>query len=147
MTDNPTFTSSIHLDVSESKGTVPSRTHILDNGRSIVSEAWGTCCPGCRKLPAEGEQITRIDHTWWHATCGAKYLRDGAADEAWMTLAHQLERAPSRFTNPETKAIVRNLLRIAGRFADVGEAPDGETVRGPAAARSGLRVLRGEASA
>ncbi|MDJ0342182.1 hypothetical protein QMK19_03150 [Streptomyces sp. H10-C2] len=129
----------IRIDVSESKGAFAASTHVYEDGHTIESIAWGTKCPGCDRVPAEGEQITRIFFTWWHAKCGAKYLRATGADEAWLALAQQLERAPSRFSNPETKAIVRNLLRIAGRFVDVKD-PEAETVHGP---RAGLRVLDG----
>lgn len=130
---------SIRIDVSESKGAHPATTHVYEDGQAIEFAAWGTKCPGCRKVPTEGDEITRIFFTWWHAKCGAKYLRETAADEAWLALANQLERAPSRFSNSETKTIVRNLLRIAGRFVTVAD-PDAETVRGP---RAAFRLLDG----
>ncbi|MEU6244833.1 hypothetical protein [Streptomyces sp. NPDC047024] len=93
----------------------------------------GTTCPGCGKIPAAGQQITKLSGVWWHGTCGAAYLRRAGADEAWLALAHQLERAPSRFSTSETKAIVRNLLRLAGAATTVPDSPDGRSVQGGAA--------------
>lgn len=134
-------TTPIRLDLAESKGPYERRLVEYD-GRELVADAWGTTCPGCGKIPVVGESISKIFANWWHASCGAKHLRTVAADEAWLVLAHQLERAPSRFSNPETKAIVRNLLRIAGRFVEVTEV-EPESVRGT---RAILRSVDGGAA-
>lgn len=120
----------IRIAVSESKGAMPGGPVTLSDGSTIYTEAWGTTCPGCQKVPGPGEKITRIFYAWWHANCGAAYLRSTAADEAWLALAHQLERSPSKFSNPETKAITRNLLRIAGRSITIPDEKYGEPVRG-----------------
>jgi hypothetical protein len=123
----------IRIALSESKGAIPGGPQALTDGSTIDTVAWGSNCPGCDKVPTAGQQITKIFHAWWHATCGAAYLRSTAADEAWLAIAHQLERAPSRFNNAETKAIVRNLLRIAGAATTVPDSPDGRRVHGEAA--------------
>jgi hypothetical protein len=130
----------IRIAVSESTGAKPGGPVALSDGRTAYTDAWGSACPGCQKVPAAGEQITRIFYAWWHAACGAAHLRSTAADEAWLALAHQLERAPSKFSNAETKAIVRNLLRIAGGSRTVPDSDYGDTVRG---SRAVLRSVQG----
>lgn len=111
----------IRISVSTSKGPFPAETHPSVDGPPIQLSEWGTVCPGCCKVPEAGQDITKIFYSWWHATCGAAYLRSTAADLAWIALGHQLERSPSKFTNPETKAITHNLLRITGQFVTVSD--------------------------
>lgn len=130
MTQNPDIATVVRLALSESKGAIPSEWREDTGGRAAQTADWGTLCPGCNKIPAKGEKITRIFHGWWHANCGAAYLRSTGADDAWLALAHQLERSPSKFTNPETKAITRNLLRIAGRSFTVPDEGYGDSVHG-----------------
>lgn len=134
MTDNST----IRIALSESKGAFPGGPQPLSDGSVVHTEAWGSTCPGCSKVPAAGEQITKIFHAWWHANCGAVYLRSTAADEAWLALGHQLERSPSKFNNAEIKAIARNLLRIAGRSFTIPEPGYNDTVRGSRAVLSAV---------
>ncbi|MGX9887360.1 hypothetical protein [Streptomyces sp. NPDC002276] len=129
----------IRIAISESQGPIPGGPVVSTGGNVFETTTWGSTCPGCSKVPAAGQKITKIFHTWWHATCGAAYLRSTAADEAWLALAHQLERSPSRFTNAETKAITKNLLRIAGATAAVGDpSPDCRRVHGDAAVERAL---------
>ncbi|MEU9183348.1 hypothetical protein AB0D14_02020 [Streptomyces sp. NPDC048484] len=130
MTHKPDVATVVRLALSESKGAIPGGWREDTGGRAVQTADWGTLCPGCDKIPAKGEKITRIFHAWWHANCGAAYLRSTAADEAWLALAHQLERSPSKFTNPETKAITRNLLRIAGRAFTIPDEGYGDSVHG-----------------
>ncbi|MDX2696846.1 hypothetical protein [Streptomyces ipomoeae] len=120
----------IRISVSESKGAIPGGPHTLADGYIVDTIAWASKCPGCDKVPAAGQKITKIFHAWWHATCGAAYLRSTAADEAWLALAHQLERSPSKFNNAETKAITRNLLRIAGRSFTIPDHGHAEHIHG-----------------
>lgn len=131
-------TPQIRIALSESKGAFPGGPQPLSDGSVVHTEAWGSTCPGCERVPAAGEQITKIFHTWWHANCGATYLRSTAADEAWLALAHQQERSPSKFNNAEIKAITRNLLRIAGRSFTIPEQGYGDTVRGSRAVLSAV---------
>lgn len=128
----------ISIAVSESTGALPGGPVELDNGSTVDTIGWGSTCPGCEKVPTAGQQITKIFHAWWHANCGAAYLRSTGADEAWLALAHQLERSPSRFTNAETKAITHNLLRIAGRTFEIPEHGHNDRVRGSRAALSAV---------
>lgn len=130
MTHNPDVATVVRLALSESKGAIPGGWREDTGGHATQTADWGTLCPGCGKIPAKGEKITRIFHAWYHANCGAAYLRSTAADEAWLALAHQLERSPSKFTNPETKAITRNLLRIAGRSFTIPDEGYGDSVHG-----------------
>ncbi|MFJ2007378.1 hypothetical protein [Streptomyces chartreusis] len=122
----------IRISISESKGPVERLAHISSDGTTVNTMDWGTTCPGCNKIPAAGQKITRIFYAWWHATCGAAYLRSTAADEAWLALGHQLERAPSKFSTAETKGIVRNLLRLAGAAGVVQDGVDSRSLHGPA---------------
>ncbi|WP_328845471.1 hypothetical protein [Streptomyces sp. NBC_00258] len=126
----PNVSTVVRLALAESKGAIPGGWREDTGGRAVQTADWGTVCPGCDKIPAAGQQITRIFYAWWHASCGAAYLRSTAADEAWVALGHQLERRPSAFTNPETKAITRNLLRIAGRSFTIPEQGWGDSVHG-----------------
>lgn len=123
-------TPSIRLALSESKGAIPGGPRALDSGDVVDTITWASKCPGCDRIPQAGQQITKIFHAWWHASCGAAYLRSTAADEAWLALAHQLERSPSKFNNAETKAITHNLLRIAGRSFTVPEHGYNDRVHG-----------------
>ncbi|MEV8036720.1 hypothetical protein [Streptomyces sp. NPDC086182] len=126
----PDVSTVVRLALSESSGALPGGWREDTAGKALKMSDWGTTCPGCDKVPAAGQRITKIFHSWWHATCGAAYLRSTAADEAWLALAHQLERSPSRFCNAETKAITRNLLRIAGRSFTIPEQAWGDSVHG-----------------
>ncbi|WPO69914.1 hypothetical protein [Streptomyces sp. KN37] len=126
----PDVSTVVRLALSESKGAIPGGWREDTSGRAALTQAWGTVCPGCDKVPAAGQQITRIFYAWWHANCGAAYLRSTAADEAWVALGHQLERRPSAFTNSETKAIARNLLRIAGRSFAIPDTGWADSVHG-----------------
>jgi hypothetical protein len=107
----------VHLDLSTSTG--PRLDVVGEGGQRYVGTA--TACPGCHKVPMVGQLITKIFDTWWHADCGAKHLRNVGANQAWLALGAQLQRAPSRFSTSETRVIVQNLLRIAGTFVEIGE--------------------------
>lgn len=112
----------ITISLSESKGPIPPRMeHVSDEtgSTSYRTSGFATKCPECEQTPIAGETITKILGAWFHADCGAKALNRMHADRAWLALGQQLERAPSRFTNAETKAIVRNLLRVAGAYMTV----------------------------
>ena len=122
----------IRISLAESKGPIPGGPVVSTDGTVFQTVGRGTTCPGCGKIPAAGQKITRIFYSWWHATCGAAYLRSTGADEAWLALGHQAERAPSKFNNAEIKAIVRNLLRIAGAATAVPDAPDSRSIQGAA---------------
>lgn len=117
----------ITIAVSESKGPIPPRLERIsdETGEATYrTEGLATQCPECDKAPIAGETITKILGTWFHVECGAKVLNRVDADRAWMALGQQLERAPSRFTNAETKAITRNLLRIAGAYVTLAARVD-----------------------
>ncbi|MGW2044675.1 hypothetical protein ACWCPF_05760 [Streptomyces sp. NPDC001858] len=128
----------IRISLSESSGPIPGGPIASADGTVFQTTAWASTCPGCGKVPEAGQKITKIFYAWWHGNCGAAYLRSTAADEAWLALAHQLERAPSRFNNAETKAIVRNLLRIAGAARTIPESPDCRRVHGDSAIERAL---------
>lgn len=118
----------IRLSISESKGPILPRVYryVDPDGRPVESETVGTAtkCPGCGRAPIQGEHITKLFGVWWHGKCGAKHLRESAANDAWLALGAQLERNPSRFNHSEIKAIVRNLLKIAGTMAHIGDEPE-----------------------
>jgi hypothetical protein len=125
----PEGVSLIRVALSESKGPIPSGIHVMDDGRALEVQGRGTPCPGCGEIPKAGDHITKIFFSWWHDLCGAAHLRDMGADAAWVALGQQLERSPSKFTNPETKAIVRNLLRLIGASVYLPEPPAPTTQR------------------
>lgn len=124
----------IRISISESKGPVEGGPRPLSDGTMIETVGWGSTCPGCDKIPTAGQQITKIFYAWWHSTCGAAYLRSTAADEAWLALGHQLERAPSKFNTSEVKAITRNLLRLAGGASVARGEFDSRSLHGAAVA-------------
>ncbi|MDV9168727.1 hypothetical protein R6V09_01035 [Streptomyces sp. W16] len=134
----------IRISLSESKGPIPGGPVTSTSGTVFQTTSWASTCPGCGKVPTKGQKITKIFYVWWHATCGAAYLRSTAADEAWLALAHQLERAPSKFCTAEIKAITRNLLRISGAATTVPDTPDGRRVYGDTAVAQSLPAV-GEA--
>lgn len=123
----------IRISLSKSQGPIPGRPVTSTNGLVFETTTWGSTCPGCDKVPAAGQEITKVSGVWWHANCGAAYLRTADPDQAWLALGQQLGRAPSRFNNAETKAIVHNLLRIAGVAATVPDSPDSRRVHGVSA--------------
>ncbi|GAA2112559.1 hypothetical protein GCM10009759_55420 [Kitasatospora saccharophila] len=73
----------------------------------------GQTCPGCDQRPTDGDEITRIGTTWWHLACFTRHMRTGGADAAWQALGTDLAARPSRYSVAETRAITRNLLRLA----------------------------------
>lgn len=125
----PEGVSLIKIALSESKGPLPGYVHANEAGELLDVYGFGTECPGCGKVPQAGELITKIFFSWWHDLCGAAHLRDMGTNAAWVALGQQLERSPSRFTNPETRAIVRNLLRIIGARVELPEPPPHQTKR------------------
>jgi len=84
----------------------------------------GTRCGGCRRVPLADAEITKVNGSWWHASCAARWLREVGTDESWLLLAQRLADAPSHFGTAETRAITQNLLRIAGRTASVPDRPE-----------------------
>jgi len=77
----------------------------------------GQQCPGCEERPESGEEILRLGDVWWHLACMSRRMREGGADVAWMSLGVDLAARPSRYSVTETRAITRNLLRLAARTA------------------------------
>lgn len=100
------------LTLTESKG--PHEGREQDTGAPTES---GQPCPGCDEIPLPGDTVTKLTGAWWHAHCAAARLREGGVDEAWTVLGLSLAARPSKFSTTETRAIVRNLLRIAGSQA------------------------------
>lgn len=76
----------------------------------------GTPCVVCDSLIGKGERITYFGRGWSHEKCVTDALATAKADQAWLVLGSQLARRPSHFTAAETKAVVGQLLRIAGGF-------------------------------
>lgn len=119
----------IRVALSESRGPIPGYVRANDAGELMDVIGYGTECPGCGKVPKAGELVTKIFFSWWHDLCGAAHLRDMGADAAWVALAQQLQRSPSRFSVTETRAIVRNLLRLIGASVELPEPPPHRTHR------------------
>lgn len=92
-----------HLHVTESTGP-------FEDDRGYEH---GQTCPGCRQRPEFGEQIVRLGDSWWHLACVAKHMREGGADAAWRALGADLAARPSQYSVTETRAITRQLLRLA----------------------------------
>lgn len=72
----------------------------------------GQECPGCDRRPEQGDEIVRFGTEWWHLACSTKHMRAGGADAAWLALGADLAARPSKYGVTETRAIVRNLLRL-----------------------------------
>lgn len=83
----------------------------------------GIPCPGCHGHPEAGDTILKLLDGWWHTRCAATYLRHGGADTAWLALAHDLATRPSRYGVADTRAITRNLLRLASAHTTVPTLP------------------------
>jgi hypothetical protein len=74
----------------------------------------GQACPGCKMRPEQGQEIVRFGAQWWHLGCAGHRMRSGGAAAAWLALGADLAARPSRYTVTETRAIVRQLVHIAG---------------------------------
>jgi len=72
-----------------------------------------TPCTVCRGDIAAGAQITYF-RGWAHARCVTDALLASEAGNAWLVLGAQLARRPSHFNATETRAVVEQLLRLAG---------------------------------
>jgi hypothetical protein len=97
------------LTLADSKG--PHEGREADTGAPCET---GQICPGCEEIPLRGDSIVKLWGAWWHAEHAARQLREGGVDEAWIALGQSLAARPSFFGVAETRAIARNLLRIAG---------------------------------
>ncbi|MFE2994225.1 hypothetical protein ACFXG4_04740 [Nocardia sp. NPDC059246] len=85
----------------------------------FVTDPTSTPCPKCGRVTGEGEPITKMFGTWWHLSCAEEYLKTTGVDEAWRVLGTQLAAHPRGFNVTQTRAIVQNLLRMAGGTEDV----------------------------
>ncbi|MEU4224304.1 hypothetical protein AB0F17_08425 [Nonomuraea sp. NPDC026600] len=141
------MTYDIRVSLSESRGPIPPRIeHQEDHTGAVTYTVAGrsTTCPECGKTPQAGDAITKIFTWWFHADCGVKHLESIGVNQAWVALALQLERSPSKFTAVETRAIVGNLLRMNGTSATYGppnlpDPEDGDVIDGT----PGFRVIKG----
>ena len=86
----------------------------LDVGTTEVWNPPSRPCPGCDEVTRPGDVITKMYQTWWHQACAESYLTTVGQDEAWRVLGRQLAARPSAFTATTTRAVVENLLRMAG---------------------------------
>lgn len=121
------MTHQIRVSLAESLGPIPPRIeHQSDHTGEVTYSVPGRAskCPGCGKTPGAGDPITKVFLWWFHADCGVKHLEGIGVNQAWVALALQLERSPSKFTAVETRAIVGNLLRLTGSSATFGRSAD-----------------------
>lgn len=142
------MTHQIRVSLSESAGPIPPSTEFMrDHTGEVTYEVSGrsTKCPECGETPQAGDLITKIFRWWFHADCGVKHLENIGVNQAWIALALQLERSPSKFTAVETRAIVGNLLRMNGTSATYGppNLPDPPEEGEPIDGTPGFRVIDG----
>lgn len=98
----------IPLRVSEATG--PREYQDSETGAPVE---FSTPCTVCRGDIVAAQSITYF-RGWAHTKCVTDALLASAAGNAWLVLGAQLARRPSYFTATETKAIVEQLLRLAG---------------------------------
>lgn len=78
---------------------------------------WTTgACPHCnRDLEDSAPIVNHNGHGWLHLGCLADRIKAMEPDAAWLTLAEQIARNPSRYRAAEIRAVVQNVIRIAKR--------------------------------
>lgn len=102
------MTNVIPLRVTESEGPRTDREHLTG-----APYEWSSPCTVCRGDIAAGAQITYF-RGWAHSRCVTDALLASEAGNAWLVLGAQLARRPSHFNATEIRAIVEQLLRLAG---------------------------------
>lgn len=80
----------------------------------IITDPPSRPCPGCGHVTVDGDSITKVFYVWWHTKCAQQYLESEGQNEAWRVLGAQLAAHPRAFNTATTRAIVENLLRMAG---------------------------------
>ena len=82
-----------------------------DNGLWLTDE-----CRLCARELGEGDPILRhAAYGWVHLLCLAETVRSMGPDQAWLTLAEQIARSPSRYRAGEIRAVMQNLIVLARR--------------------------------
>jgi hypothetical protein len=71
-------------------------------------------CTQCDVLTEGGQEFVHWRHQWIHVGCFMRMLTEVSPRRAWMVLAEQMMRAPSRYSAAEIRAVLLNLIRIAG---------------------------------
>lgn len=102
------MTNVVPLRVRESDG-----PHVGPEPDTGAIVEYSTPCTVCRGDIAAGAQITYF-RGWAHARCVTDALLASEAGNAWLVLGAQLARRPSHFNATEVRAIVDQLLRLAG---------------------------------
>ena len=83
-------------------------------GEITVFDPDSTPCPGCGQVTMPSEEITKVYHVWWHASCARGWLDDAGVDEAWKVIARQMANHPSHFRATEIRTVITQLLRMVG---------------------------------
>lgn len=91
---------------------IPLRTRESD-GPAGDNQEQNTPCTVCARSIAAGQDITYF-RGWAHAKCVTEALLNTDAANAWIVLGAQLARRPSAFNATEIRAIVGQLLALAG---------------------------------
>lgn len=99
------------LDVIASKGRRPPAVW-SDEDQVKVFDPPSSPCPGCDRVTAPGEAITKVYWSWWHAACARKWLAERGELEAWKVIAHQMAAHPRRYKAAEIRVVMGHLLAM-----------------------------------
>jgi len=81
-------------------------------------------CHLCSREFGDGDPIIRhATHGWVHLLCLAEDVRSMEPDQAWLVLAEQIARSPSRYRAGEIRAVVQNLIVLARRGLPASKTP------------------------
>jgi hypothetical protein len=100
------------LDVIASKGRRMPVVLKDSDDKIVVFDKTSDPCPGCDRVTAEGDEITKIYWAWWHAACARKWLKEEGELESWKVIAHQMARHPHRYRAAEIRTVMEHLLAM-----------------------------------
>lgn len=113
--------------MSESSVTISLQAVVEARGRIVDPSdgSWMTDeCRLCTQELGEGDPIIRhASYGWVHLLCLAEEVRSMAPDQAWLTLAEQIARSPSRYRAGEIRAVMQNLIVLARRGLPASWSP------------------------
>lgn len=101
---------------------------IVEARGSIVDPSDGSWmtdeCRLCAQEFGDGDPIIRhATYGWVHLLCLADAVRSMEPDQAWLTLAEQIARSPSRYRAGGIRAVVQNLIVLARRGLPASKTP------------------------
>ena len=113
--------------MSESSVTISLQAVVEAHGRIVDPSdgSWMTDeCRLCAQELDDGDPIIRhATRGWVHLLCLAEEVRSMEPDQAWLTLAEQIARSPSRYRAGEIRAVMQNLIVLARRGLPASWSP------------------------